>query len=65
MRRTFILRLLAGLVLCGLPASPSVSPAWPAEGRIVIGSKNFMESRLLAEMFAQLVEERTQLQVER
>ncbi|MFL6260801.1 MAG: glycine betaine ABC transporter substrate-binding protein [Thermoanaerobaculia bacterium] len=36
-----------------------------AADRIVVGSKNFEESRLLAEMFAQLLESRTQLQVER
>jgi osmoprotectant transport system substrate-binding protein/osmoprotectant transport system permease protein len=36
-----------------------------AADRIVIGSKNFEESRLLAEMFAQLLESRTDLQVER
>jgi osmoprotectant transport system permease protein len=36
-----------------------------AADRIVIGSKNFEESRLLAEMFAQLLESRTHLQVER
>lgn len=32
---------------------------------IVVGSKNFEESRLLGEMFAQLLESRTDLQVER
>lgn len=36
-----------------------------AADRLVIGSKNFEESRLLAEMFAQLLEARTDLQVER
>ncbi len=36
-----------------------------AADRIVIGSKNFEESRLLAEMFAQLLESRTDLEVER
>ena len=49
---------VAGLLLClALPAR--------AADRIVIGSKNFEESRLLAEMFAQLLESRTDLQVER
>jgi len=33
--------------------------------RVVIGSKNFSENRLLAEMFAQLLEEQTSLEVER
>lgn len=36
-----------------------------AADRIVVGSKNFEESRLLAEMFAQLLESRTDLEVER
>ena len=43
---------------------PSMA-ASPSKGSIVIGSKNFMESRLLAEMFAQLIEARTQISVER
>ena len=34
-------------------------------GTVVVASKNFEESRLLAEMFAQLIEERTGLAVER
>ena len=33
--------------------------------RIVIGSKNFAENRLLAEIFAQLIESRTDLEVDR
>jgi glycine betaine/choline ABC-type transport system substrate-binding protein len=41
---------------------PSVAQA---ADRIVIGSKNFEESRLLGEIFAQLLESRTNLQVER
>jgi len=47
------------VVLALLPHSLS------AEAKVVIGSKNFEESRLLAEIFAQLIEERTDLQVER
>ncbi len=39
-------------------------PVW-ASDTIVVGSKNFMESRLLAEMFAQLIEARTELTVMR
>jgi osmoprotectant transport system permease protein len=39
-------------------------PAWGSD-TIVVGSKNFMESRLLAEMFAQLIEARTELTVTR
>jgi osmoprotectant transport system permease protein len=34
-------------------------------GTVVVGSKNFEESRLLGEMFAQLLEARTHLRVER
>jgi osmoprotectant transport system permease protein len=36
-----------------------------SHGRVVVGSKNFEESRLLGEMFAQLIEARTRLQAER
>jgi osmoprotectant transport system permease protein len=48
-------------------AAMGVPPARPAAaaGRIVVGSKNFEESRLLGEMFAQLIEARTGLAVER
>jgi len=52
------LTLLAALV-------PAPFPALAAEERIVVGSKNFAESRLLAEMFARLLEERAGLTVER
>lgn len=41
------------------------TPAFSEEGRVIVGSKNFMESKLLAEIFAQLIEARTELQVER
>lgn len=50
------LALAASLLL----AAPSF-----AADRVVVGSKNFEESRLLAEMFAQLLEARTDLEVER
>jgi osmoprotectant transport system permease protein len=48
-------------------AALSAAPAHPAKpgGHIVVGSKNFEESRLLGEMFAQLIEARTGLSVER
>ncbi len=36
-----------------------------AADQIVVGSKNFSENRLLAEMFAQLIEARTDLEVVR
>src|SRR5687767_14682320 len=39
------------------------SPAFA--DRVVVGSKNFEESRLLGEIFAQLLESRTDLEVER
>jgi osmoprotectant transport system permease protein len=41
-----------------------VMPVW-ASDTIVVGSKNFMESRLLGELFAQLIEARTKLTVKR
>ncbi|MDT7042251.1 glycine betaine ABC transporter substrate-binding protein [Candidatus Nitronereus thalassa] len=44
---------------------PFAPPAFSEDNRIVIGSKNFMENKLLAEVFAQLIEARTDLQVER
>ena len=50
--------LLFLLPLPALAAPASTSP-------IVIGSKNFEESRLLGEIFAQLLESRTNLKVER
>ena len=37
----------------------------PRENRVVIGSKNFTEQAILGEMFAQLLESKTNLQVER
>jgi osmoprotectant transport system permease protein len=45
------------LLLLAVPAT--------AADTVVVGSKNFEESRLLAEIFAQLLESRTDLQVER
>ncbi|MGH9390765.1 MAG: glycine betaine ABC transporter substrate-binding protein, partial [Vicinamibacteria bacterium] len=43
----------------------AASRAFAEGGPIVVGSKNFEESRLLGEMFARLIEDRTHLQVER
>jgi osmoprotectant transport system permease protein len=54
-------RLLGYLLLLAVVFS---TPAL-AQDRIVVGSKNFAESRLLAEVFAQLLEQRTDLEVER
>jgi osmoprotectant transport system permease protein len=44
---------------------PAVPPAGAETGTISVGSKNFAENRLLAEMFARLVEARTDLRVRR
>ena len=51
----------------GLVLLATCMGAMPVAGgdRIVVGSKNFAENRLLAEMFARLVESRTELTVER
>ena len=51
-----------GVVLaCVLAPLPSLA----ATDKIIVGSKNFEESRLLAEIFARLIEEHTDLEVER
>ncbi len=47
------------LLICVGPALASSSTT------IIVGSKNFLENRLLAEMFAQLIEAQTTLTVER
>ncbi len=52
------------VIAAALALFAAASPLAAAD-RIVVGSKNFEESRLLAEMFAQLVESRTKLRVER
>jgi len=49
--------LLLGVFLCTVQSSYAAS--------IAIGSKNFTESRLLAEIMAQLIESRTDLEVDR
>ena len=61
-----LLKLLCGYLLgailfgaCVVPSSAS------ANTTIIVGSKNFLENRLLAEMFAQLIEAQTTLTVER
>jgi osmoprotectant transport system permease protein len=48
-----------------LAALPHPAPVSAASGKVVVASKNFEESRLLAEMFARLIEARTGLAVER
>ena len=54
-------RVALATALCSVLVGTSVGAA----DTIVVGSKNFEESRLLAEMFARLIEERTDLEVER
>ncbi len=56
----FVVACLLAFLLLLAPSS-----AHAADGTIVVGSKNFEESRLLAEMFAQVIEARTDLVVER
>jgi osmoprotectant transport system permease protein len=55
---------LGALLLAALCLLPARLAAVEPE-RVVVGSKNFEESRLLGEMFAQLLEARTHLAVER
>jgi len=55
---------LGALLALSLSWAP-VSSADSDGGTVVVGSKNFAESRLLAEVFSQLIEARTDLQVER
>lgn len=52
------------VAVLSLAASVLTASACAAD-RIVVGSKNFAESRVLAEMFARLIEARTDLDVER
>ena len=52
------------VVVLALILLAATGPAAAAD-RIVVGSKNFAENRLLAEIFAQLIEARTDLVVER
>ncbi len=57
------MRTFRGVALTLLVLMGAAAPAF-AE-RIVVGSKNFAENRLLAEIFAQLIESRTDLEVDR
>src|SRR5262249_6587523 len=57
--RTLVKRLLASLLLLG------AATIAPAADKIVVGTKSFEESRLLGEIFAQLLEAKTKLDVER
>ncbi len=60
--RRGVAALLGLALLLSTAGSNSVAAR---DGRVVVGSKNFLESKLLAEMFAQLIEGRTDLAVER
>ncbi|MDX1390132.1 MAG: glycine betaine ABC transporter substrate-binding protein, partial [Acidobacteriota bacterium] len=51
-------------LVCGLTVMIAGTISTNAE-TVVVGSKNFEESRLLAEIFARLIEDRTDLEVER
>jgi osmoprotectant transport system permease protein len=53
----------AGIIAILLCCAPAV--AANSDERVVVGSKNFAENRLLAETFARLLEARTDLEVER
>jgi len=53
------------LLVLSLPVGGLLTPPVAAENTITVGSKNFMENRLLAELFAQLIESRTHLKVAR
>ncbi len=53
-------RLAVALLIASIPAATVA-----AGDRIIVGSKNFAENRLLAEIFARLLEARTDLTVER
>lgn len=55
--------LTASAVVAPIPAAAAPPPREPA--RVVIGSKAFTESTILAELMAQIIEAETDLQVER
>lgn len=60
-RKSFTIIVLLSLLCSGVGTSVLAS----SESQIVVGSKNFLENRLLAEMFAQLIEARTNITVKR
>ena len=58
-RRVFgVVALLAGVVACGMPRVFAQEAARSASRPVVVGSKPFGESYLLAELFAQILEAR-------
>ena len=57
---------LIGMILLTFGSSDfSLARVMAEKQHIVVGSKNFMENRLLAEIFAQLIEAKTSLHVQR
>ncbi len=60
---TRLFRPASWVVLIFLMLLPSPAPS--QKPHVVVGSKNFLENKLLAEIFAQLIEARTDLSVER
>jgi osmoprotectant transport system permease protein len=57
--------LLVASSLVVLLAATRPAAAAPGAGKLAVGSKNFTENRLLAEIMAQLIEAHTDLEVER
>jgi osmoprotectant transport system permease protein len=65
MRSKLICLVILVLGCAHVPMTASSTFAAQSETSIVVGSKNFLESRLLAEMFAQLIEARSPVTVKR
>ncbi|MGE3190971.1 MAG: glycine betaine ABC transporter substrate-binding protein, partial [Vicinamibacterales bacterium] len=63
MRRLALAAVVAAAVVAAGGGAPAVTAQEPA-GTVVIGSKNFTESRILGEMMAILIEANTGLTVE-
>lgn len=63
-RRERIIRKILSLILISLFLIPVIACKRHAD-RIVVGSKNFTEQLILGELFAQIIEARTHLPVER
>ncbi|RSK47925.1 ABC transporter permease/substrate-binding protein [Bacillus canaveralius] len=63
-RKVLIPTAAAVLILAGIGMA-YVYPMVSAEDKIVVGSKNFSESMILANMVADVIEDKTDLQVER
>jgi osmoprotectant transport system permease protein len=64
MQRCFVLGFSA-LVLAGFMGTAVFSSASKPQNRIVIGAKDYTEQNLMSELYAQLIEEKTSLQVVR